>query len=169
MSHFWLLLNQSTYLLQLFCGCFLHGPLPCLLKSGCYPFFLLEDHWPEIIHIYLVRLIPDLYSLKEWFLFNPFLTIFKQIQRFVANLVLMFLGWTPTRCLKSGCYPFFNGIMGNYVEFFQILRSLSLKPLTRNDSYIMVNFFLIETILLLQIRVWYILVLFQHQRVCSTR
>ena len=32
-------LNQSTDLLQIFCGCFLGGLLPSLLRSGYYPFF----------------------------------------------------------------------------------------------------------------------------------
>ena len=34
-----LLSNRCTDLLQILCGCSLGGPLPSLLKSGCYPYF----------------------------------------------------------------------------------------------------------------------------------
>ena len=131
-------MELCTDLLQIFCGCFQDGPLPSLIKSGCYPFFLwnfwkfcaifgkflkiifLKDHLPEIIHtfglespqrtLFLVYFVIYIYSFNNRSLFNPFLTT-----------------------------PMFNGIMGNIVQYFPILIFFSLKPLTRNHSYIKVN------------------------------
>ena len=68
----------------------------------------------------------------------PLLTSLEQLHGFASNFVWMFLGWTPTKMLKSGYYPYFswsNGI--NVCNFWPILKkNSSLKPLTRNHSYL---------------------------------
>ena len=56
---------------------------------------------------------------------------------FASIYVWMFLGWTPTKFVKSGCYPYFswnNGII--LCNFWPILKKTSIKPLTRNHSYL---------------------------------
>ena len=38
----------------------------------------------------------------------PFLTSsLEPLHRFASNFVWMFLGWTPTKFVKIGCYPYF--------------------------------------------------------------
>ena len=63
----------------------------------------------------------------------PFLTALESLQRFTLNFVWMFLGWTPTKFVIIICYPYFHGIMGNLCS--PILKKYSIKPLTRNHSY----------------------------------
>ena len=57
---------------------------------------------------------------------------------FASNFVWMFLGWTPTKFFKIWVLPLFfmnNGII--LCNFWPILKkSSSIKPLTRNHSYL---------------------------------
>ena len=55
---------------------------------------------------------------------------------FASNFVWMFLGWTPTKFVKIGVLPLFHGIMGNLLVFWLVLKKTSIKPLTRNRSYL---------------------------------
>ena len=59
--------------------------------------------------------------------------------RIWLNFVWMFLGSTPTKFVKLGWYPYLRGIMGNCMKFWSILRNISMKPLTRNYTYTMIN------------------------------
>ena len=55
------------------------------------------------------------------------------MHRFASIFVLMFLNLTPTKFVKIAVRAthIFQGIMGNFVKFWLILR----KPLARNHSY----------------------------------
>ena len=69
---------------------------------------------------------------------NFFTSSLKSLHRFASNFVWMFLRWTPTKFVKIGLLPLF------FIELWVILRnfwpilkkSFSIKPLTRNHSYI---------------------------------
>ena len=69
---FWVLLNQSTDLLQILCGCFQEGSLPRFSKSGCYPFFSMElwvilcNFWSILKNSFSIRLLTRNHSYI-WF------------------------------------------------------------------------------------------------------
>ena len=101
-------------------------------------------------HSYLVWRVPrglvsSLYKLGHCDLHLRFLlTIFvntfstsplKPLHGFASNFVWMFLGWSPTKFVKSGVLPLF--LMELWVIlciFWPILKKSSIKPLTRNHS-----------------------------------
>ena len=61
----------------------------------------------------------------------------KPMYRFASNFLRMFLEWTHTKFVKSrGATPFFHGIMGNFVHFWPFYKKSTIKPLTRNHSYL---------------------------------
>ena len=71
--------------------------------------------------------------------FFSFLTSsLKPLHGFDSHFVWMFLGWTPTKFVKIGVLPLF--VMELWVilcNFWPILKkSSSIKPLTRNHSYL---------------------------------
>ena len=58
----------------------------------------------------------------------------KPLHGFASNFVWMFLGWTPTKFGKIRVLPLF--FMELWVIVWPILRKSSIKPLTRNHSYL---------------------------------
>ena len=64
-------LKLSTDLLKILCGCFLVGPLPSLLKLGCYPYFLwnfgviLCSFWP-IFRSFSLKPLNRTHRHKTW-------------------------------------------------------------------------------------------------------
>ena len=68
----------------------------------------------------------------------PFLiSSLKPPHRFASNFVWMFLGWTPTKFVKIGVLPlFFMELWVILCNFWPILKKSSIKPLTRNRSYL---------------------------------
>ena len=68
----------------------------------------------------------------------PFLTSFLEtLHGFASNFVWVFLWWRPTKFLKIGVLPLF--VMELWVilcNFWPILKKSSIKPLTRNHSYL---------------------------------
>ena len=59
----------------------------------------------------------------------------KLLHGFTSNLVLMFLGWTPTKFFKIGVLPlFFMELWVILCNFLPILKK-SIKPLTRNHIW----------------------------------
>ena len=72
--------------------------------------------------------------------FFSFSTSFlKLLHGFASNFVwMMFLGWTPTKFVKIGVLPlFFMELWVILCNFWPILKkSSSIKPLTRNHSYL---------------------------------
>ena len=67
----------------------------------------------------------------------PLLTSLEPRHRFASNLVWMFLGWTPTKFVKIGVLPpFFMELWVILCNFWPILKKSSIKPLTRNHSYL---------------------------------
>ena len=67
----------------------------------------------------------------------PFLTSsLEPLHRFASNFVWMFLGWTP-KFVKIGVLPLFFMELWVLCNFWPILKqSSSIKPLTRNHSYL---------------------------------
>ena len=56
---------------------------------------------------------------------------------FASNFVWMFLRWTPTKFVKIGVLPlFFMELWVILCNFWPILKKSSIKPLTRNHSYL---------------------------------
>ena len=70
--------------------------------------------------------------------FLSFSTSFlKPLHGFASNFVWMFLGWTPTKFVKIGVLPlFFMELWVILCNFWPILKKSSIKPLTRNHSYL---------------------------------
>ena len=61
----------------------------------------------------------------------------KPLHGFASNFVWMFLGWTPTKFVKIGVLPlFFMELWVILCNFWPILKKSSIKPLTRNHSYL---------------------------------
>ena len=61
----------------------------------------------------------------------------KPLHGFASNFVWMFLGWTPTKVVKIGVLPlFFMELWVILCNFWSILKKSSIKPLTRNNSYL---------------------------------
>ena len=61
----------------------------------------------------------------------------KPLHGFASNFVWMFLRCTPTKFLKMGVLPlFFMELWVIVCNFWPILRKSSIKPLTRNHSYL---------------------------------
>ena len=69
--------------------------------------------------------------------FFSFSTSLKPLHGFASNFVWMFLGWTPTKFVKTGVLPlFFMELWVILCNFWPILKKSSIKPLTRNHSYL---------------------------------
>ena len=69
--------------------------------------------------------------------FFNFSTSLKPRHGFTSNFVWMFLGWTPTMFVKIGVLPlFFMELWVILCNFWPILKKSSIKPLTRNHSYL---------------------------------
>ena len=69
--------------------------------------------------------------------FFSFSTSLKPLHGFASNFVWMFLGWTPTKVVKIGELPlFFMELWVILCNFWPILKESSIKPLTRNHSYL---------------------------------
>ena len=68
----------------------------------------------------------------------PFSTSFPEtLHGFASNFVWMFLWWSPTKFLKIGVLPvFFMELWVILCNFWPILKKSSIKPLTRNHSYL---------------------------------
>ena len=68
----------------------------------------------------------------------PFLTSYFELQQgFDSNFVWMFLGCTPTKFVKIGVLPlFFMELWVILFNVWPILKKSSIKPLTRNHSYL---------------------------------
>ena len=68
----------------------------------------------------------------------PLLTsTLEQLHGFAANFVLMFLEWTPTKFGKIGVLSlFFMELWVILCNFCPILKKSSIKPPTRNHSYL---------------------------------
>ena len=61
----------------------------------------------------------------------------KPLHGFASNFVWMLLGWTPTKFVKSGVLPlFFMELWVILCNCWSILKKSSIKPLTRNHSYL---------------------------------
>ena len=61
----------------------------------------------------------------------------KPLHGFASNFVWIFLRWTPTKFVKIGVLPlFFMELWVILCNFWPILRKSSIKPLTRNHSYL---------------------------------
>ena len=61
----------------------------------------------------------------------------KPLHGFASNFVWLFLGWTPTEFVKIGVLPlFFMELWVILCNFWPILKKSSIKPLTRNHSYL---------------------------------
>ena len=61
----------------------------------------------------------------------------KPLDGFASNFVWMFLGWTPTKFVKIGVLSlFFMELWVILCNFWPILKKSSIKPLTRNHSYL---------------------------------
>ena len=59
------------------------------------------------------------------------------LHEFASNYVWMFLGWSPTNIVKFGVLPqFFMELWVILCNFCPILKKSSIKPLTRNHSYL---------------------------------
>ena len=60
------------------------------------------------------------------------------LHTFASNFVRMFLGWTPTNCVKIGVLPlFFIELWVIVCNFWPILKkSSSIKPITKNHLYL---------------------------------
>ena len=79
-----------------------------------------------------------------------YLTSLKPLHGFASNFVSMFNWWTPTKIVKIRVLPNFNCIIGNFVYFWQIFQlHFCLKPMTRCNSYILLNY--LKTNCMLQI------------------
>ena len=67
-----------------------------------------------------------------------FISSLEPLHRFASNFVWMFLGWTPTKFVKIGVLQlFFMELWVILCNFWLILKkSSSIKPLTRNLSYL---------------------------------
>ena len=64
-------------------------------------------------------------------------TSLEPLHRFTSNFVLMFLKWAPTKIVKIGVLPlFFMELWVILCNFCPILKKSSIKPLTRNHSYL---------------------------------
>ena len=69
--------------------------------------------------------------------FFSFSTSLKPLHGFASNFVWMFLGWAPTKFDKIGVLPlFFMELWVILCNFWPILKKSSIKPLTRNHSYL---------------------------------
>ena len=69
--------------------------------------------------------------------FFSFSTSLKPLHGFTSNFVWMFLGWTPTKFVKLRVLPlFFMELWVILCNFWPILKKSSIKPLTRNHSYL---------------------------------
>ena len=61
----------------------------------------------------------------------------KTLHGFASNYVWMFLSWTPTKFVKIKVLPlFFMELWVILCNFWPILKKSSIKPLTRNHSYL---------------------------------
>ena len=61
----------------------------------------------------------------------------KLLHGFISNFVWMFLVWSTTKCVKTGVQPlFFMELWVILCNFWPILKKSSIKPLTRNHSYL---------------------------------
>ena len=72
---------------------------------------------------------------------NPFLTSsLEPLLRFASYFMLMFLRWTPTKFVKIGVLSlFFTKSWVILCNFWPILNKSSIKPLTRNHSYLVLR------------------------------
>ena len=69
--------------------------------------------------------------------FNFSTSSLKPLHGFASNFVWMFLWWTPTKSVKIGVLPlFFMDLWVILCNFWPILKKSSIKPLTRNHSYL---------------------------------
>ena len=70
-------------------------------------------------------------------IFSFWTSSLKPLHGFASNFVWMFLGWTPTKCVKIRVLPlFFMELWVILCNFWPILKKSSIKPLTRNLSYL---------------------------------
>ena len=66
----------------------------------------------------------------------PLLTSLEPLHEFASNFVWMFLGWTLTKFVQIGVQPLSMELWVILCNFWSILRKSSIKPLTRNHSYL---------------------------------
>ena len=66
-----------------------------------------------------------------------FTSSLEPLHGFASNFVWMFLGWSPTKFVKIGVLTlFFMELLVILCSFWPILQKSSIKPLTRNHSYL---------------------------------
>ena len=91
-----------------------------------------NDHTVSVLVVVVVVVGVNLFS---------FLTSsLKPLHGFASNFVWMSLGWTPTKFVKIGVLPlFFIKLWVILCNFWPILKKSSIKPLTRNYSYLVLR------------------------------
>ena len=81
-----------------------------------------SNHHVSVVVVVVVVVVVDVN-------FFSFSTSRELLHGYSSKFVRMFPWWTPTKFVQIFC-----GIMGNFVQF--LVHSSSLKPLTRNHSYL---------------------------------
>ena len=88
-----------------------------------------SDHTVSVVIVVVVVVGVNFFSISS--------SSLKPLHRFALNLVWMFLGWTPTKFVKIRVLPLFSMELWVILcNFWPILKKSSIKPLTRNHSYL---------------------------------
>ena len=104
-------------------------------NKGCMTYFLqimLISFW-GVTYVTCIFTVYYYMSLCN----TPFLTSLKPKHRLLQIFCGCFWDRPLLSLFKSGCYPFFYGFLGNFVQLLvNFKNSSSLRPLTRNHPYI---------------------------------
>ena len=96
-----------------------------------------SDQAVSVVVVVVVIVVVDVVVGVNFF-FSFSTTPLKPLHGFASNFVWMFLWWTPTKFVKIGVLPLFFKelwvILCNFWPTFK--KSSSIKPLTRNYSYL---------------------------------
>ena len=88
-----------------------------------------SSDYPVSVVVFVVVVGVDLFSFST--------SSLEPLHGFSSNFVWMYLWWTPTKVVKIGVLPLF--VMELWVilcNFWPILKKSSIKPVTRNHSYL---------------------------------
>ena len=107
-------------------------------NQGCMTYF----HWIMLMSFRVVYNMYIVYlqciTICHYVISHFLISSLEPMHGFASNFVWMFLGWTPTKFVKIGVLPlFFMELWVILCNFWPILKkSSSIKPLTRNHSYL---------------------------------
>ena len=109
-----------------------------VLHCKSIPLELFISHTQRVSVTLAITLCPSSSLLSSASFFGFSTSSLEPLHGFASNFVWMFLEWTPTKFVKIGVLPlFFMELWVILCNFWPILKkSSSIKPLTRNRSYL---------------------------------